>query len=594
VSALPDEGKSAAASRLVASQLTTLYKRYHDDVYAYCRRRLRNKEEAEDATQVTFVKAFAAFRRGVVPDAEAAWLFTIAKRVVLTRLEVTNRLRAVETYSELDHFEAPNATDRSEVHELQRAVEALPDAARRAFVMREWQGLEYEEIADELGLRRSHVGVILLRARRQVTKQLRAVLNFGPASALVRRGLEMLTADGAHFATASAVAATAPVLLAVAPVSTAAAKTHPAQPSHVAYVAAGTVRSFSPADSPLTVHGLTARSSRAPVVTVAAHAVVVHPSPVAVVPTVVESPAPTGIVDPVEPAAAAVDPAPVDAGPVDAATVDAAQQDPVREVASDPAVTDATTNDPQPDEPPVDTPVAQDSDPATPPAPSAPTADDTSSAPVVATPPSGVQPGQGQATADSTPGHANDHPEQSSSSTAPGHATSTAPSDTNNGNGNGNGNGSNASGENGNGNANANANGRGNGNGGTPPANGPDVEGSTPDVQPAKGNGNANSAANGNGNGNGNAKPSPSSAADSAPPAADPPAATGNANGNGKSPEPPLVPDPAPPAADPPAPNGNGNGDANGNGKVTTPAAPPATPADTVLPADPPAKGKKK
>src|SRR4051812_1595371 len=353
MSALPDEGKSAAASRLVGSQLTTLYEQYYTDVYAYCRRRLRNREEAEDATQVTFVKAFAAFRRGIVPDTEAAWLFTIAKRVVLTRLGVTNRLRAVETVTELDHFEAPDAADLAEFHELQRAIEALPETSRRAFVMREWQGLQYEEIADELGLQRSHVGVILLRARRQVVKQLRTALSFGPAPAFLRRGLEMLSTEGAHIAAASAIAASAPVLVVVAPMSgsaSAATTTHASMTS----VAAASSGHTSPLGSRFAQHVVAAGGSRRAIAAPAATSIIARISlPAAPTPSV----AATAPVDPVDPADSVgiVD-------PVVPTPVEPQPQEPARTIASDPGPMDAAPAEPFDAEPTIGAPTEETSD----------------------------------------------------------------------------------------------------------------------------------------------------------------------------------------------------------------------------------------
>ena len=173
LSAQPDERELAAevpASRIVA----LLYERYRDDVYTYCRRRLRNPEEAEDATQVTFLKAFTGLRNGAVPQVENAWLFTIAKRVVLTRLEVTDRLRSVEAKADVDGVaeERGGPVERAAMDDVWKAVEALPEAPRRAFLMREWQGLEYDEIAHELGIQRNHVGVMLFRARARVIASL--------------------------------------------------------------------------------------------------------------------------------------------------------------------------------------------------------------------------------------------------------------------------------------------------------------------------------------------------------------------------------------------------------------------------------------
>ena len=87
----------AASSTLVRSSATAiesvpaaegtrlLYERYYDRVFGYCLYQLGSREEAEDAVQTTFLWAFRALRRGVVPRAEDAWLFTIAKNACRAR-----------------------------------------------------------------------------------------------------------------------------------------------------------------------------------------------------------------------------------------------------------------------------------------------------------------------------------------------------------------------------------------------------------------------------------------------------------------------------------------------------------------------------
>ena len=55
--------------------LQGLYERHADRIFGFCRRRLRSHQEAEDAVQTTFLQAFRALQRGVVPVSETAWLF---------------------------------------------------------------------------------------------------------------------------------------------------------------------------------------------------------------------------------------------------------------------------------------------------------------------------------------------------------------------------------------------------------------------------------------------------------------------------------------------------------------------------------------
>lgn len=158
-------------SHIVESDRRTssLYARHGAEIYAFCRRRLRHHEGAEDATQAVFVRALRALRNGAEPRDDAAWLFAIARNVVATSAVSRARLHAVEVASNDDAEAAARPpVDPDDVRALLHAVESLPDTPRRVFLLREWRGLEYHEIASELGMERNAVGVTLLRARRRV------------------------------------------------------------------------------------------------------------------------------------------------------------------------------------------------------------------------------------------------------------------------------------------------------------------------------------------------------------------------------------------------------------------------------------------
>jgi RNA polymerase sigma-70 factor (ECF subfamily) len=149
-----------------------LYEEHADEVLAYCRRQLRSSEEAEDALQTTFVYALRALQRGVVPDCEAAWLTAIAKNVCLTIRRTAGR-RPTE-HVDLDRIglAAPEPGDAEVVDELRAAVEALPETQRRAFLMREWQGLAPREIAARLEATPTATQALLTRARNSVAATL--------------------------------------------------------------------------------------------------------------------------------------------------------------------------------------------------------------------------------------------------------------------------------------------------------------------------------------------------------------------------------------------------------------------------------------
>jgi RNA polymerase sigma factor (sigma-70 family) len=56
--------------------------------------------------------------------------------------------------------------DSDELIHLPEALESMPDQQRRALLLREWQGLSYKEIADELDVSQAAVETLLFRARR--------------------------------------------------------------------------------------------------------------------------------------------------------------------------------------------------------------------------------------------------------------------------------------------------------------------------------------------------------------------------------------------------------------------------------------------
>lgn len=151
-----------------------LYERYADRVFRYCQRRLRSREEAEDALQTTFLHALRGLRRGVVPDAEVAWLLKIAHSVCLTRWE-TARRAAVEVARDphvLEEMLVATAVERDELIPLPEALERLTENQRRAILLREWQGLSYREIAEELELSQAAVETLIFRARKALAQGL--------------------------------------------------------------------------------------------------------------------------------------------------------------------------------------------------------------------------------------------------------------------------------------------------------------------------------------------------------------------------------------------------------------------------------------
>jgi RNA polymerase sigma factor (sigma-70 family) len=206
-----------------------LYERYARQIYAYCFHQLGSREEAEDATQSTFLNAFRGLQRGVDPEFETAWLYKIAQNVCLTRQRSSSRRRRLETPGDLDAMQdyvPAHQPDSDELIHLPEALDAMPEQQRRALLLREWQGLSYKEIGDELGLSQPAVETLLFRARRtlaasltdepvakkSVGKKLQRGTDAGSVAALVKA---VLLSGGAKVAaTVATVAATSAVVAA--------------------------------------------------------------------------------------------------------------------------------------------------------------------------------------------------------------------------------------------------------------------------------------------------------------------------------------------------------------------------------------------
>src|SRR5436853_7479929 len=137
--------------------------------------RLRDPQDAEDATQTTFLNAFRSLQRGIDPSLESAWLFKIANQVVLNRRRAASRRRRVETPEDLAGLGESVASveaDADTLIGLPNALSALPEQQRTALLLREWQGLSYDEIARELGVSHAAVETRIFRARKALAERL--------------------------------------------------------------------------------------------------------------------------------------------------------------------------------------------------------------------------------------------------------------------------------------------------------------------------------------------------------------------------------------------------------------------------------------
>ena len=150
-----------------------LYKRHGDTVFRYAWHLLGRREDAEDATQATFLAVHGALSGGTAVLESGAWVLRIARNECMGRLRQTARRPAVRSLD--DGFEPPavggverTAELRDEMRTTQKTLAGLPVPEREAFVLREWLGFESSEAALALGMTAGEVDGLATRARRSL------------------------------------------------------------------------------------------------------------------------------------------------------------------------------------------------------------------------------------------------------------------------------------------------------------------------------------------------------------------------------------------------------------------------------------------
>ena len=148
-----------------------LYRRHRRDVYGAVLRDVRDPDEADDVTQIAFLNAFRALRRGEEPDKPRAWLVAIARNVVRRRYRVL-ATRPREVLLDPDAAADPSELDGPSAGEIAAAIRRLPPNQRAVILLREIQGLSYAEIATELDLSVAAVETLIFRARGNLAGEL--------------------------------------------------------------------------------------------------------------------------------------------------------------------------------------------------------------------------------------------------------------------------------------------------------------------------------------------------------------------------------------------------------------------------------------
>ncbi|HKI48864.1 MAG TPA: sigma-70 family RNA polymerase sigma factor [Desulfobacteria bacterium] len=160
------------------SAFEELVRKFQDRIYNLCRYMLRDPQNAQDAAQDVFLKAYRALK-DFRPDASFyTWIYRIAVTTCLDYRRKSHReaLRSAPLTEDLPS-NAPSPHQLYESREIaesiQIALQKLPDKLRAAIVLREIEGCSYEEIAQVLHASVGTVKSRIWRARNQLRRLLK-------------------------------------------------------------------------------------------------------------------------------------------------------------------------------------------------------------------------------------------------------------------------------------------------------------------------------------------------------------------------------------------------------------------------------------
>jgi RNA polymerase sigma-70 factor (ECF subfamily) len=145
-------------------------------VYTLCLRILRDPDDAAEATQDAYLKAFRGLKGFRGEAMFTTWLYRVAANAAISKQRGRKRRRSLEVMGEDEQISQlpaaasteAQATARIDVEALEGALGALPEHYRSAVVLRDVYGFSIEEIAGRLKISETAAKVRVHRGRKKL------------------------------------------------------------------------------------------------------------------------------------------------------------------------------------------------------------------------------------------------------------------------------------------------------------------------------------------------------------------------------------------------------------------------------------------
>jgi RNA polymerase sigma factor (sigma-70 family) len=159
-----------------------LFRSYQQRVTGYVTRIVGCREHGEEIAQEAFISALRRLRQTDQPIAFKAWIYGIARNAAIDHLRARSRRGTQVAFEHVEAaFEAspglaapaPEAAaeSRQALTDLRGALGGLSDIHHQILVLRELEGLSYDQLGERLQMSRSQVESTLFRARRRLEEE---------------------------------------------------------------------------------------------------------------------------------------------------------------------------------------------------------------------------------------------------------------------------------------------------------------------------------------------------------------------------------------------------------------------------------------
>jgi RNA polymerase sigma-70 factor (ECF subfamily) len=189
----PSKGDHDLVRRVQAGDTAAfraLFDKYHRRAFAVAMGVVKNQDDALDAVQEAFVKVHKNIHKFEGSSSFYTWLYRIVMNVSIDHVRRTNRRKSLDFDERALHEESevagdgalvPNVTDanpgkaalRRELgNAIERALHDLPEHHRAVIVLREIEGMSYEEMAEALEVPKGTIMSRLFHARKKMQEAL--------------------------------------------------------------------------------------------------------------------------------------------------------------------------------------------------------------------------------------------------------------------------------------------------------------------------------------------------------------------------------------------------------------------------------------